>query len=796
MKIIFFLLLISLFISHSSSHRILHQPFFPVTDTPPPPPPPTTTQPPSLPPSPQPQSLPKYPFSSLTPPTPTQPTHHHHNHFFPFFTTPPTPTTTTNPTIPTFPANISSITLPSPSSSSTKQHDSKKLLSLSLTLSLISILFIATIATTLLYRRTHHHKPPSSDSLRLFPANLPTSDKPPPPGPPPTLPPNFSTPSTEFLYLGTLVSPLHDPPPPPKPPTTNTVTYATMGSPELHPLPPLPRQDFNNQNNVEECSLTDSEVDGHENFFSPRGSPGVFHTVAPPPPPPPAPAGGFMEKQRKDEVLKPRLKALHWDKVKSSSEKAMVDGHENFFSPRGSPGVFHTVAPPPPPPPAPAGGFMERQRKEEVLKPKLKTLHWDKVKSSSEKAMVWDQLKFSTSFQLNEEMIETLFMAKSASTVAPNHSTNEPVVRPMAAEMTQRTRVLDPHKSRNIAILLRAFNLTIDEVCECILQGNVDSLGSELLGSLLKMAPTMEEEAGLKEMNGALFDPAEKFLKAVIDIPFAFKRVDAMLYISNFDNEVDYLKGSFDMIKSACQQLRNSRMFIKLLEAVLVAGNRLNTGTNRGDAQAFRLDTLLKLIDVKGIDGKTTLLHFVVREIARTEGRVSQVNQQSELCDEVESTKRGLEVVSSLSGELSSVKKAATMDIDMLSKEAERLATGLTKINEMAALNERCGSNKRFSDSMNMFLKKAGDDIVQIEGEERVAVSMVKETTEYFHGSSTIEESQPLWIFMVVRDFLLVLDRVSKDVRKSNERTTVGSRSLPSVFPRFNGPLDFSSFDG
>ncbi|KAF5823151.1 putative formin, FH2 domain-containing protein [Helianthus annuus] len=735
MKIIFFLLLISLFISHSSSHRILHQPFFPVTDTPPPPP--TTTQPPSLPPSPQPQpqSQPKYPFSSLTPPTPTQPTHHHHNHFFPFFTTPPTPTTTTNPTIPTFPANISSITLPSPSSSSTKQHDSKKLLSLSLTLSLISILFIATIATTLLYRRTHHHKPPSSDSLRLFPANLPTSDKPPPPGPPPTLPPNFSTPSTEFLYLGTLVSPLHDPPPPPKPPTTtNTVTYATMGSPELHPLPPLPRQDFNNQNNVEECSLTDSEVDGHENFFSPRGSPVVLHTVAPPPPPPPAPAT--------------------------------------------------------------AGGFMERQRKEEVLKPKLKALHWDKVKSSSEKAMVWDQLKFSTSFQLNEEKIETLFRAKSSSTVAPNHSTNEPVVRPMAAEMTQRTRVLDPHKSRNIAILLRAFNLTIDEVCECILQGNVDSLGSELLGSLLKMAPTMEEEAGLKEMNGALFDPAEKFLKAVIDIPFAFKRVDAMLYISNFDNEVDYLKGSFDMIKSACQQLRNSRMFIKLLEAVLVAGNRLNTGTNRGDAQAFRLDTLLKLIDVKGIDGKTTLLHFVVQEIARTEGRVSQVNQQSELCDEVESTKRGLEVVSSLSGELSSVKKAATMDIDMLSKEAERLATGLTKINEMVALNERCGSNKRFSDSMNMFLKKAGDDIIQIEGEERVAVSMVKETTEYFHGSSTIEESQPLWIFMVVRDFLLVLDRVSKDVGKSNERTTVGSRSLPSVFPRFNGPLDFSSFDG
>lgn len=243
-------------------------------------------------------------------------------------------------------------------------------------------------------------------------------------------------------------------------------------------------------------------------------------------------------------------------------------------------------------------------------------------------------------------------------------------------------------------------------------------------------------------------------------------------------------------------------MFIKLLEAVLVAGNRMNIGTNRGDAHAFKLDTLLKLIDVKGIDGKTTLLHFVVQEITRAEGRLSEANQQSELCDEVESTKRGLEVVSSLGSELSSVKKAASMDFDLLSKEVGRLAMGLTKIHEVVSLNEQYGSNKRFSDSMNMFLKKAGDDMVRIESEERVSVSMVKETTEYFHGNSAMEESQPLRIFMVVRDFLLVLDRVCKEVGKINERTTVGShslpmsQSLPSMFPRFSGQLDFGSFDG
>lgn len=82
--------------------------------------------------------------------------------------------------------------------------------------------------------------------------------------------------------------------------------------------------------------------------------------------------------------------------------------------------------------------------------------------------------------------------------------------------------------------------------------GNVDNLGTELLESLLKMAPTKEEERKLKEYKDDSpfkLGPAEKFLKAMLDIPFAFKRVDAMLYISNFDSEVEYLKKSFETLE-------------------------------------------------------------------------------------------------------------------------------------------------------------------------------------------------------------------------------------------------------
>jgi len=88
----------------------------------------------------------------------------------------------------------------------------------------------------------------------------------------------------------------------------------------------------------------------------------------------------------------------------------------------------------------------------------------------------------------------------------------------------------------------------------------------------------------------------------------------------------------------ACKELRNSRLFLKLLEAVLKTGNRMNDGTFRGGAQAFKLDTLLKLSDVKGKDGKTTLLNFVVQEIIRSEGvRAARAAKESRSSSSIKS---------------------------------------------------------------------------------------------------------------------------------------------------------------
>ncbi|XP_061947096.1 formin-like protein 2 isoform X2 [Populus nigra] len=917
----------------TTHHRhLLHQPFIPLTPSI------TPTQPPSS--SPQPQ--PKYPFTA----TPSNNNNSNHSNpqkpFFPTLPSPPPPPPS-NPTLSTFPANISSLLLPHQSSS--PHHN--LIIAISISLSLLFAALLALFSAFFIYsrRKTQPFSPQKgsrSENLRLYPQNTIPSDGSPKPPKLPHRPGVVST-SSEFLYLGTLVNSRAGIDDPDKLTSSNNTglkigvssssssQYQKLGSPELRPLPPLPRHNYTPTyrsgevlvSSSKEEDEVDRDTDEEEEFFSPRGSSGRKETSHESP----VRVDSSSRREIQGEVFGSRSfnsrtasypesnfcspsKSVS-SSVSPVSNSSLRSGESkspetiiSFPAPvqsikRSSPPIsssssgrdsgemqsslernldfsgqneqvpvriesaskqFVPVKLPPPPPPPPPPRFWEMpmgvrvtremnlgssgppvlvtptrsvlvqnhampvfaneqmqskgsvERNEESMKPKLKPLHWDKVRASSDRAMVWDQIK-SSSFQLNEEMIETLFMVNNSNFNVKDHNGR----RLSLPLLNQENTVLDPKKSQNIAILLRALNVTIEEVCEALLEGNSDTLGTELLESLSKMAPTKEEECKLKDFKDESpfkLGPAEKFLKEVLDVPFAFKRVDAMLYIASFDSEIEYLRRSFETLEAACEELKNSRMFLKLLEAVLKTGNRMNVGTNRGDAQAFKLDTLLKLVDIKGTDGKTTLLHFVVQEIIRSEGsrlcgtnqdQTAQKTQQSAFQDEVQFRKLGLQVVSGLSGELTNVKKSAAMDSDVLCSEVAKLAAGMTKITEVLKLNEEIvlkESNWKFSESMNGFMKKAEEEIVRLQAQEKAALSLVKEITEYFHGNSAKVEARPFWIFMVVRDFISILDHVCKEVGKINERTIYSSvRPMPlnptlaPVFPGLVGRLHDGSSD-
>ncbi|KAL6856207.1 hypothetical protein ACP4OV_019009 [Aristida adscensionis] len=434
--------------------------------------------------------------------------------------------------------------------------------------------------------------------------------------------------------------------------------------------------------------------------------------------------------------------------------------------------------------------------------PSLKPLHWDKLRAISGRNTVWDQVNNSDSFRVDEAAMESLFLNSGAGAGAGAGNSGQAARRGGAGKQESRSRLLDAKRLQNVAIMLKALNVTSDKVIgalmhdswirthvgtcigegSCIFKdaGNGD-VGSELYETLAKMAPTKEEELKLKGYSGDLskLDPAERFLKSVLDVPFAFKRVDAMLYRANFDAEVSYLRKSFGTLEAACSDLRSSKLFLKVLDAVLKTGNRMNDGTNRGEARAFKLDSLLKLADIKSTDGKTTVLHFVVQEIIRSEGLGSDQTAGNPGSTSNEQFKKdGLKVLAGLSSELSNVKRAATLEMDALISNVLRLESDLEKVNLVLQLKETCpdrDSSERFFEAMDTFLGRAQVEIESVKMAGESAVRRVKETTEYFHGDATRQEPHHLRIFTVVSDFLLTLDRVCRDVGRTPERVMMGS---------------------
>ncbi|XP_050205842.1 formin-like protein 6 [Mercurialis annua] len=589
---------------------------------------------------------------------------------------------------------------------------------------------------------------------------------------------SVSSPEMKHVIIPSIKQP---PPPPPLPPHERALniepisSYLPKRTKFSAPPPPPPNMAI------------------LRSISSPQQQPSKIPAPPPPPPPPPPPMTILSTQSKTGSSETATASVFSQPSTVSSKQQLTGAVSKTETTPLSAESVNKRVS----------SSEKTDTEEQDGGKPKLKPLHWDKVRATSDRETVWDQLK-SSSFQLNEDMMESLFGCNSTNSVQKEPTTR----RSGLSVVEQENRVLDPKKSQNIAILLRALNVTRDEVSEALLDGNPESLGAELLETLVKMAPTKEEEIKLREYSGdtSKLGSAERFLKAVLDIPFAFRRVEAMLYRANFETELKYLRKSFQTLEEASEELKNSRLFLKLLEAVLRTGNRMNVGTNRGDAKAFKLETLLKLVDIKGTDGKTTLLHFVVQEIIRSEGSNTDVGNgipqggRDFKFREEDFKKQGLQVVSGLSRDLSNVKKAAGMDSDVLSSYVLKLEMGLEKVRSVLQY-EKPEMQGNFFNSMKLFLREAEEEITRIKGDERKALSLVKEATEYFHGDAAKEGAHPFRIFMIVRDFLNILDHVCKEVRNMQDTTMVGSArsfrisataSLP-VLNRYNVRQDTSS---
>ncbi|XP_074346404.1 formin-like protein 8 [Apium graveolens] len=444
---------------------------------------------------------------------------------------------------------------------------------------------------------------------------------------------------------------------------------------------------------------------------------------------------------------------------------------------------------------------------------KMKPLHWDKVTANVDHSVVWNEIN-AGSLRFDDKLIEALF-GYNASTPKPSETKN----MSSASATCGSTRpaqifILDPRRSQNTAIILKSLASSCKEIQDAILEGQ--GLDNDTLEKLTKISPTEDETEKILQFNGnhSSLSYAESFLYQLLKcIPSAFTRINAMLFRSNYDLEILHLKEALQTLEYGCKELRARGIFLKLLEAILRAGNHMNAGTVRGNAKGFNLTALQKISYVKSTDGKITLLEFVVEQIALAEGKrcADNRNHDSESSNtqyirhygqdpgshtdtehsEKEILKLGLSILGSLRTEYSNVKKAATIHYDSLGNQCSNLTFC---VSETKQLMNQCGNDERsdYVKEMKGFIEGCEDELRIVREEQTRVMQLVKRTTEFYQtGACNDKEGNPLQIFIFVRDFLDMVDQACTDIARKHKsvKTVQSSPGMPS--PSITAPVMF-----
>ncbi|KAJ8772920.1 hypothetical protein K2173_028097 [Erythroxylum novogranatense] len=440
--------------------------------------------------------------------------------------------------------------------------------------------------------------------------------------------------------------------------------------------------------------------------------------------------------------------------------------------------------------------------KKAIAHPKLKPLHWDKVMAmDAEHSVVWEIINQGSLRFDDDETIEALFQYANATLKPPQKDVTSSRTINSNPAPTAKLFILEPRRSQNTAIVIKSLAISRKEILDALVDGY--GLTTEVLEKLARISPTEEEKARIIQFNG---DPdkladAESFLYYILTaVPSAFIGINAMLFRSNYDSEILQFKESVETLQLGCQELRTRGLFFKLLEAILKAGNKMNAGTSRGNAQGFDLTALRKLSDIKSTDGKITLLHFVVEQVVRSEGRHRALNQ-NQVPDKfgsqrpgtinlnlesltIEERKKeylvlGLPALEKLNVDFANVKKAATIEYDNFINICSTLST---RLEEIQLLISPCGNDEeeQFLSEMKGFLEGCDGELKMMKEEEAKVMEFVKRTTEYYQVAASKQRgASPLQLFVIVKDFLEMVERVCIDIsnklEKKNSAASIGS---------------------
>ncbi|XP_056132785.1 protein diaphanous homolog 1 [Lampris incognitus] len=291
--------------------------------------------------------------------------------------------------------------------------------------------------------------------------------------------------------------------------------------------------------------------------------------------------------------------------------------------PPGGPGIPPPPPGPgmPPPPPFGMGGwgmsappqlpFGLQPKKEYKPEVQLKRANWNKiaVEDLSENS-IWTKSKEGR-FENNELFAKlTLTFSSQTKTKKEQEGGEE---KKQGQKRVKELKVLDSKSSQNLSIFLGSFRLPYEEIKNVILEINEKVLTESMVQNLFKQLPEDEKLSILGEMKDTYDDlaEAEQFGVVMSTVKCLKLRLQAILFKLQFEEQLNNVKPDVVSVAAACEEVRKSQAFAKLLELILLVGNFMNAGSRNAKAFGFTISYLCKLRDTKSADQKQTLLHFL-----------------------------------------------------------------------------------------------------------------------------------------------------------------------------------------
>ncbi|XP_065600079.1 protein diaphanous homolog 3 [Cyrtonyx montezumae] len=280
------------------------------------------------------------------------------------------------------------------------------------------------------------------------------------------------------------------------------------------------------------------------------------------------------------------------------------------------------VPPPPPPPPGLPGAqwsppscslpFGLKPKKEFRPEVTMKRLNWSKIRPQEmTESCFWvkaEEEKYENADMLCK--LELTFCCQKRVKKEEEDFEEKKSIKKRIKEL----KVLDPKIAQNLSIFLGSFRVPYEEIKMMILQIDETQLSESMIQNLIKHLPEQEQLNALSKFKSEynnLSEP-EQFGVVMSNVKRLRPRLSAILFKLQFEEQVNNIKPDIMAVSAACEEIKKSKSFSKLLELVLLMGNYMNAGSRNAQTFGYNLSSLCKLKDTKSADQKTTLLHFLV----------------------------------------------------------------------------------------------------------------------------------------------------------------------------------------